>query len=130
MRKFRLTHSRLILLLHKTAVTAETHRCLVAFFGPVVDGLVQFGFFVSRHNRSRIQTDPLASRYCPRQPRSCFRLVALSEGGFSDVRHLHPFRIRRSVGFVVVVPVPPLVSRSLWIAFRRVLPLFLATERR
>src|SRR5262245_34434576 len=42
-----------------------------------------------------------------------------------DVRPL-----RRRGAAVFVVPVPPLVRRSLRIALRRVLPLFLAPERR
>src|SRR6516165_6018955 len=52
-----------------------------------------------------------------------------SEGGFSSLRHLDPLRVRRGLGVVVVVPVPPFVPRSLWIAFRRVLPLLLTPER-
>lgn len=38
--------------------------------------------------------------------------------------------MRRSLGIVVVVPVPPFVRRALGIAFWRVLPSFLASKRR
>ena len=38
-------------------------------------------------------------------------LVALSEGGFSSVGHLDPL-VRRGLGVVVVVPVPPLVQQG------------------
>src|SRR5260370_23112728 len=62
-------------------------------------------------------------------PRSCFRLcVALSEGGFSSVGHLDPLRVGRGLGVVVVVPVPPLVRRSLGVTLRRVLPTLLPAE--
>src|SRR4030095_14204421 len=64
----------------------------------------------------------------PSLPR--FRLcVALSEGGFSSVGHLDPLRVRRGLGVVVVVPVPPLVRRGAGITLWRVLPLLLAPER-
>src|SRR5216683_7798610 len=64
-------------------------------------------------------------------PRSCFRFcVALSEGGFSGVRNLHPFQVRRGLGVVVVVPVPPLVRRGLRVTLWRVLPSLLTAERR
>src|SRR4030095_11527896 len=56
--------------------------------------------------------------------------VALSEGSFSGVGHLDPLRVRRGLGLVVVVPVPPLVRRRLRVALRRVFPLLLSTERR
>src|SRR5260370_28336690 len=60
-----------------------------------------------------------------------FRLcVALSEGGFSSVGHLDPLRIRRGLGVVVVVPVPPLVCRGLGVTLWRVLPGLLTAERR
>src|ERR1700757_1372080 len=63
--------------------------------------------------------------------RSCLLLcVALSEGGFSSVGHLDPLHVRRGLGVVVVVPVPPLVRRSLGVALRRVLPDLLSAERR
>src|SRR5215813_10980683 len=64
-------------------------------------------------------------------PRSCFRLcVALSEGGFSSIGHLNPLRVRRGLGIVVVVPVPPLVRRGLGVTLWRVLPSLLTAERR
>src|SRR5260370_42155037 len=56
--------------------------------------------------------------------------VALSEGGFSSVGHLDPLRIRRGLGVVVVVPVPPLVRRGLGVTLWRVLPSLLTAERR
>src|SRR5262249_38703722 len=55
--------------------------------------------------------------------------VAPSEGGFSSIGHRDPFRVRRGLGVVVVVPVPPLVRQRLRVAFRRVLPLLLPPER-
>src|SRR6266568_2682929 len=42
--------------------------------------------------------------------------------------HLDPLRVRRGLGVVVVVPVPPLVRRRLGIALGRVLPDLLAAE--
>src|ERR1700740_2078096 len=54
----------------------------------------------------------------------------LSEGGFSNVGHLDPLRVRRGLGVVVVVPVPPLVRWSLGVTFWRVLPCLLTAERR
>src|SRR2546430_6256030 len=66
-----------------------------------------------------------------RAPLARFRLcVALSEGGFSSVGHLDPLRVRRGLGVVVVVPVPPLVRRGLGITLWRVLPSLLTAERR
>jgi hypothetical protein len=60
----------------------------------------------------------------------CVRLcVAFSEGGFSGVGHLNPLRIRRGLGAVVVVPVPPLVWRRLRVALWRIFPFLLAPER-
>src|SRR5258706_16131166 len=35
--------------------------------------------------------------------------VLLSKGGFSSLGYLDPLRVRRRLGVVVVVPVPPLV---------------------
>src|SRR4029077_20830307 len=59
-----------------------------------------------------------------------FRLrVALSEGGFSSVGHLDPLLVRRGLGVVVVVPVPPLVRRGLGVTRWRVLPSLLPAER-
>src|SRR5712671_7638124 len=64
-------------------------------------------------------------------PRSCFRLcVVPSRGGSLRVGYdIDPLRVRGGFGPVIVVPVPPLVRRSLGIALRRVLPLLLAPER-
>src|ERR1700677_3655653 len=54
----------------------------------------------------------------------------LLEGGFSSVGHLDPLPVRRGLGVVVVVPVPPLVWRGLGVTVWRVLPSLLAAERR
>src|SRR5215469_18944650 len=51
------------------------------------------------------------------------------EGGFSSLGHLDPLRVRRGLGVVVVVPVPPLVPRGLGVTLWRVLPLLLTPER-
>src|SRR4051812_35336992 len=59
----------------------------------------------------------LSSRRRRRILRLC---VVLSEGGFSSVGHLDPLLVRRGLGVVVVVPVPPLVRRGLWITLGRV----------
>src|SRR5271163_3622745 len=56
--------------------------------------------------------------------------VALSEGGFASVGHLDPLLVRRGLGFVVVVPVPPLVRLALGVTLWRVLPSLLPAERR
>src|SRR6266481_7976694 len=56
--------------------------------------------------------------------------VALSEGGFSSVGHLDPLRVKRGLGVVGVVPVPPLVRRGLGVTLWRVLPILLTAERR
>src|SRR5262245_17892434 len=62
---------------------------------------------------------------------SRFRLcIALSECGFSSIRYLDPLRVRRGLGIVIVVPVPPLVRLRLRVTLRRVFPLLLASERR
>src|SRR5438045_8675972 len=65
---------------------------------------------------------------------SCARLTGLAfpfpKGSFPGVGYGHPRRVRRGVGNVTVVPVPPFVRSALGIAFRRVLPYLLAPERR
>src|SRR5262245_26740393 len=68
----------------------------------------------------------------PCSPRSCFRLfVAPSGGGCLRVGYyIDPLRIRRGLGVVVVVPVPPLVRRGFGITLGRVLPSLLAAKRR
>src|SRR5215469_10404744 len=53
----------------------------------------------------------------------------LSECGYSSVGHLDPLGVGRGLGAVVVVPVPPLVRRTLRITLWRVLPGFLTAER-
>src|SRR5262247_1669797 len=61
-----------------------------------------------------------------------FRLfVAPSGGGSLRVGYdIGPLRVRRGLGVVVVVPVPPLVRRGLGVTLWRVLPSLLAAERR
>src|SRR4029077_4091345 len=56
--------------------------------------------------------------------------VASAKGGLSSVRHLHPLRVRRGIGDVTLVPVPPLVRPALRIALRRILPQLVAPKRR
>ena len=55
---------------------------------------------------------------------------AFGGGSFRVGDDIHPLRMRRRFGSVVVVPVPPLVRRGLRITLRRVLPSFLTAERR
>src|ERR1041385_1170000 len=55
--------------------------------------------------------------------------IALSKRSFSGIGNLHPLRIRRCLGVIVVVPVPPFVRRRLRITLRRVFPLFLPAKR-
>src|SRR5919108_5749228 len=60
-----------------------------------------------------------------------FRLcVALSKGRFSGVGNLDPLRVRRGLGGIVVVPVPPFVRLGLGITLWRVLPSLLTAQRR
>src|ERR1700722_3257816 len=61
---------------------------------------------------------------------SCALAVAVAKGGLAGVRHRDPFRIRRGIGHVTVVPVPPFVRPALRITLRRILPLLLTSERR
>src|ERR1700734_2098735 len=55
---------------------------------------------------------------------------APSGGGLRVGDYIDPLRVRRDLGAVVVVPVPPFVRRGLGITLWRVLPSFLAAERR
>src|SRR5579863_9260951 len=55
--------------------------------------------------------------------------VAPAEGGFSYVRYLNPLPVRRGLGLVVIVPVPPLVWRGLGVTLRRILPSLLTAQR-
>src|SRR6185369_7619451 len=57
------------------------------------------------------------------------RGVLIPKGLFSRIRHLDPFRIRSSAGGIAIIPVPPLVRRSLRVTLRRVLPNLLPAER-
>src|ERR1700749_2890364 len=75
----------------------------------------------------------LSGARCGPGVRACSRFpfcAILTESGFAGVRHLDPFRMRRGLGLVVVVPVPPFVGRGLRVAGWRVLPDLLAAERR
>src|SRR6266849_9962222 len=57
--------------------------------------------------------------------------VAPSGGGSFRVGYdIDPLRVRRGLGLVVVVPVPPLVCRGLGVTLWRVLPELLTAERR
>src|SRR5882762_2100578 len=90
---------------------------------------------IRRNTRATpVRQGPAARRLRSGRPslaRARFRLcVALSEGGFSSVGHLDPLRVRRGLGVVVVVPVPPLVRRGLGVTLWRVLPGLLTTEGR
>src|SRR5579864_2650468 len=60
-----------------------------------------------------------------------FRLLLTpSDGGCLRVgQDIDPLRVRHGLGIVVVVPVPPLVRRSLRVTLRRVLPSLLTAER-
>src|SRR5689334_9962156 len=58
-----------------------------------------------------------------------FGSLLLPERGLPGVRDLDPFRVGRGFSSVVVVPVPPLIRRCLWIALGRVLPDLLAAKR-
>src|ERR1700744_1461487 len=62
-------------------------------------------------------------------PLFCF-CREFAEGCHACVGHLHPLAVRRGLSFVVVVPVPPLVGRGLWVTFWRVFPGLLTAERR
>src|SRR5215467_88364 len=65
-----------------------------------------------------------ADFFSHRRPLARFRLcVAPSDGSSLRVRYdIDPLRVRRGLGIVVVVPVPPLVRWSLRITIWRVLP--------
>src|SRR6516225_2586848 len=58
------------------------------------------------------------------------KVGAAAKCSLSGVRHLHPFGVRRGIGDVTLVPVPPLIGAALRIALWRVLPRFLTPERR
>ena len=57
------------------------------------------------------------SSFSPCEPRSRFLLCrALSGGSLRVGDYVYPLRVRRGLGLVVVVPVPPLVWRRLGVA--------------
>src|SRR5271166_1638185 len=43
--------------------------------------------------------------------------------------YIYPHRMRRGLGLVVIVPVPPLIRRFLGVTLRRILPLLLTSQR-
>src|SRR5271163_2600754 len=57
-------------------------------------------------------------------------LSAPSGGGLRVGYYIDPLRVRRALGAIVVVPVPPFVRRGLGITLWRVLPSFLTAEWR
>src|ERR1700733_7420502 len=62
---------------------------------------------------------------------SCLRArVAFAKGGLAGVRYLNPLGVRRGIGDVTLVPVPPLVRPLLRVAFWGVFPYLLTPERR
>jgi hypothetical protein len=81
-----------------------------------------FSFCFRQPRKKQVRLHPIGLGYAFASA-SRFR-----EGGFSSVGHLDPFRVRRGLGVVVVVPVPPLVRQRLGIALGRILPDLLATE--
>src|SRR5581483_9348051 len=64
------------------------------------------------------------------EPRSCFLFcLALSSGFLRVGYYVDPLRVRRGLGIVIVVPVPPLVGRGLGVTVWRVFPSLLTAER-
>src|SRR5260370_13939030 len=101
--------------------------------GPLVPACRPLVPQIRRNTRAApVRKGPAARRRRSGRPSLArFRLcVALSEGGFSSVGHLGPLRVRRGLGVVVVVPVPPLVRRDLGGTLWLVLPGLLTAERR
>src|SRR5262249_19119432 len=92
---------------------------------------------VSRNARYRASNLPLSSIFpnvtqalaCQGLYFSLFVAPALS-GPLRVGDDIDPLRIRRRLGAVVIVPVPPLVRRRLRVTLRRVLPGLLTAERR
>src|ERR1700749_2143932 len=71
-----------------------------------------------------------ASQEAGGMPRSGFRLCLALSGGLLRVGDdVDPLLVGRALGVVVVVPVPPLVRRSLRVSVGRILPTLLASER-
>src|SRR5487761_156485 len=67
----------------------------------------------------------------PCEPRSCLLLCRALSGGFLRVGYyVDPLRVRRGLGVVVDVPVPPLVRRGPGVTLWRVFPTLLTAERR
>src|SRR6266481_4118099 len=87
----------------------------------------------AEHSRSSCAESPAARRRPGGRPSLArFRLsVAPSGGGSFRVGYdIDPLRVRRGLGLVVVVPVPPLVRLGLGVTVWRVLPGLLTAERR
>src|SRR5438270_13840132 len=90
----------------RTGAAAEIHRCL-SYGGTIAGCAPQMQLIVSLETPS------------PPSPNWAFG------SGFTAPRGVHrlaPSPVRRGLGRVLVVPVPPLVGRGLRVAFRRVLP--------
>src|SRR5580692_328136 len=83
-----------------------------------------------RHRKG--QAILILSRRSGRRSLARFLLFVAPSGGgaFRIGYYVDPFRVRRGLGVIVVVPVPPLVRCSLGITLRRVLPSLLSAERR
>src|SRR5215469_581257 len=56
-------------------------------------------------------------------------LASTDSGSLRIGQDIDPLQVRSGLGIVVVVPVPPLVRRSLWVTLWRVLPSLLAPKR-
>src|SRR5215510_6703484 len=86
-----------------------------------------------KHSRSSCLKRPAARRRRSGRPSLArFGLfVAPSGGGSIRVDYdIDPLRVRRWLGVVVVMPVPPLVRRGLGVTLWRVLPSLLTAQRR
>src|SRR6201987_1927712 len=104
--------------------------CVGFFSNPQRVQLHLEGVPIDEFGRSKFISHDVFHRSLPLLHRLWVLCVALSEGGFSSVGHLDPLRVRRGLGLVVVVPVPPFVRRGLGVTFWRVLPSLLTAERR
>src|SRR6202790_594167 len=92
----------------------------------------RFWYHLVPHSRERgyAATSPFEIATRARLPRFTGLAVAFPKGGLSGVRDLDPLRVRRGLGDVTLMPVPPLVRSALGVAIRRVLPRLLTPERR
>src|SRR5215467_6110993 len=88
---------------------------------------------MSRYGSETWGTPQRGTPFCAADPcLACFLFLLAPSGGSSDRvgEYVHPLRVRRGFGVVVVVPVPPLIWRRLRVACWGVLPRFLTAERR